>query len=88
MILSSPWPSRLLAPACALLLLCFTAACAGKKDAVPTGITEVDKFLYEKGTEALNKKRIFHEDGEKPTFTIARGCRDPIDDFPLEHQHH
>jgi len=59
MILSSRRPSRLLAPASALLLLCFTAACAGKKDVVPTGITEVDKFLYEKGTEALNKKRWY-----------------------------
>jgi outer membrane protein assembly factor BamD len=59
MIVWSRRSSRFFAPACALLLLCFTAACAGKKDAVPTGITEVDKFLYEKGTEALNKKRWY-----------------------------
>ena len=52
-------PSRLLAPACTLLLVLIAAACAGKKDAVPSGITEVDKFLHEKGTEALNKKRWY-----------------------------
>ena len=59
MIHPSGRPWRLVAPACTLLLLCVTVACAGKKDAVPTGITEVDKFLYDKGTDALNRKRWY-----------------------------
>jgi outer membrane protein assembly factor BamD len=42
----------------ALGLLLATVACGAKQD-IPTGITEADKFLYERGTEALNKKRWF-----------------------------
>ena len=50
---------RRFAPACTLVLVLLSAACGGKKDVVPSGITEVDKFLYDKGTEALNKKRWY-----------------------------
>jgi outer membrane protein assembly factor BamD len=40
-----------------LALVAGAGACASKKDVLPTGITEVDKFLFEKGTEALDNKR-------------------------------
>ena len=33
------------------------AGCGGKKDAVPQGTTEPDKFLYEKGNESIEKHR-------------------------------
>src|SRR5438874_2887486 len=34
------------------------AACAGStRNAVPTGTTDPDKFLFDKGTTALNKKK-------------------------------
>jgi outer membrane protein assembly factor BamD len=42
----------------ALGLLLATGACGSKQD-IPTGVTEADKFLFDKGTEALNKKRWF-----------------------------
>jgi outer membrane assembly lipoprotein YfiO len=42
-----------------LLLSILVAGCGSKKDALPAGITEVDKFLYDKGTEALQKKRWY-----------------------------
>ena len=42
-----------------LLAVAFAAAaCGGPKNA-PTGVTEADKFLFESGTEALNKERWF-----------------------------
>jgi outer membrane protein assembly factor BamD len=34
-------------------------ACAGTTTRVPTGTPEPDKFLFERGTEALNKRRWF-----------------------------
>jgi outer membrane protein assembly factor BamD len=37
--------------------LAFSAGCGAKKDAVPQGTTEPDKFLYEKGNESLEKHR-------------------------------
>lgn len=43
-----------------LLLLCVAAiapACSSRKDVLPAGISDADKFLYEKGTEALDNKR-------------------------------
>ena len=47
----------------ALLLAGFlalaAAACGGKQDVLPTGISEVDKFLFERGTEALNERKWF-----------------------------
>jgi outer membrane protein assembly factor BamD len=53
--------NRTIAPL-ALLIACValtlaTAGCGGKKDAVPTGIAEADKFLFEKATDALNRKK-------------------------------
>ena len=33
------------------------AGCGAKKDAVPQGTTEPDKFLYDKGNESLEKHR-------------------------------
>jgi len=59
MILLSPRPVRVLRSLCVVLLTLSAAACAGKKDIVPTNTSEVDKFLYEKGTAALNKKRWY-----------------------------
>jgi outer membrane protein assembly factor BamD len=46
----------------ALLVACVAlalaaAACGGKKNTVPTGIAEADKFLFERGTELLNRKK-------------------------------
>jgi outer membrane protein assembly factor BamD len=41
-----------------LVLATLAAGCGGKKD-IPTGIEEADKFLFEQGTEALNKSRWF-----------------------------
>lgn len=45
-----------------VLLFCLAASiaaagCAAKKDALPSGTQEPDKFLFEKGTEALENKR-------------------------------
>jgi outer membrane protein assembly factor BamD len=59
MTLWLPRPLRVLLPACAVLVALSAAACGGKKDIVPTNTSQVDKFLYEKGTEALNKKRWY-----------------------------
>ena len=42
-----------------LLLLVTAAACATTGTRVPTGTLEPDKFLFEKGTEALNEKKWF-----------------------------
>ena len=33
------------------------APAAGKKDTIPTGIAEADKFLFERGTELLNDEK-------------------------------
>jgi outer membrane protein assembly factor BamD len=38
-------------------LLVSAGACAGKKDTLPPGAVEPDKFLYEKGVESLDKRR-------------------------------
>jgi outer membrane protein assembly factor BamD len=35
----------------------WAGACAAKKDALPPGAVEPDKFLYEKGVESLDKRR-------------------------------
>jgi outer membrane protein assembly factor BamD len=42
-----------------LLAVAFAAAACGGPKNVPTGVTEADKFLFESGTEALNKERWF-----------------------------
>ncbi len=46
----------------ALLVACVTVAlgagaCGGKKNTMPTGIAEADKFLFDRGTELLNSKK-------------------------------
>lgn len=49
---------RRVLPALLILLAATLAtACGGKKDVVPTGPGQADKFLFDKGTEALNEKR-------------------------------
>lgn len=47
------WLGR--APAVAALLV--VAACGGNRNEVPQGISEPDRFLYERGTEALERNR-------------------------------
>ena len=44
------------------------AGCGGKKDAVPQGTTEPDKFLYEKGNESIDRL------GDEQTVVIR--CHD------------
>jgi outer membrane protein assembly factor BamD len=40
-----------------VIALVAAAGCAAKKDAMPPGTTEPDKFLFQKGTEALENKK-------------------------------
>jgi outer membrane protein assembly factor BamD len=40
-----------------VLLACLAAACASTPGKVPTGTAEPDKFLYERGTAALNDRK-------------------------------
>lgn len=47
---------RLTTLAAAVLVAC-APACAAKQDALPPGVGEPDKFLYDRGTESLEKKR-------------------------------
>ncbi len=42
-----------------LVAACASAACGGKKNEIPPGAGEADKFLFDKGTESLNEKRWF-----------------------------
>jgi outer membrane protein assembly factor BamD len=42
---------------CAVLLLAGAAACSSAPKTPPVGAEEPDKFLWERGTEALNRKR-------------------------------
>jgi outer membrane assembly lipoprotein YfiO len=49
---------RMAAAVLPVLVLCVTG-CASKKDALPAGASGADKFLYDKGTEALEKKRWY-----------------------------
>jgi outer membrane protein assembly factor BamD len=51
-------PSRIAFGLLALGFLVTVVACGGKQD-IPTGVTEADKFLFERGTEELNKRRWF-----------------------------
>ncbi len=48
--------SALAATAVLLALTVLVAACGGKKNALPAGSTQPDKFLFDRGTESLNKK--------------------------------
>jgi outer membrane protein assembly factor BamD len=47
---------RVLVRACAAILLVSAAGCATGATKVPVGTLEPDKFLWERGTEELNKK--------------------------------
>lgn len=51
--------SRSVALILAVAALSLAAACAGRDNSVPTGISEPDRFLYERGTESLTEKRWF-----------------------------
>ena len=43
---------------CVVAVIAAAAACASRtRGAVPAGTTEPDKFLFDKGTEALNNKK-------------------------------
>ena len=42
---------------CVVLLLAAAAACASDPKRPPVGAEEPDKFLWERGTESLNKKK-------------------------------
>ena len=48
---------RRLTTLAAAVLVAGAAACAAKNDALPPGVGEPDKFLYDRGTESLEKKR-------------------------------
>lgn len=68
----TPRPRRL--PCVALLAaLALTAACAGSSTRVPVGTLEPDKFLWEKGTEALNARKW---------FTAREFFRQLVDGYP------
>jgi outer membrane protein assembly factor BamD len=45
--------------AAVVVAVALTAACAGTSTRVPVGTPEPDKFLFERGTEALEKRRWF-----------------------------
>jgi outer membrane protein assembly factor BamD len=53
--------NRRITPIAALLVACTLAvaagACGGKKNTMPTGIAEADKFLFDRGTELLNDRK-------------------------------
>lgn len=55
--MTSEFRIRLTTIVSAALLAAGLAACAAKKDTLPVGIGEPDKFLYDKGTESLERKR-------------------------------
>jgi outer membrane protein assembly factor BamD len=69
----SPWATR---PAGLVLLVCatlFAASCAGGSVKPPTGTPDPDKFLFERGSDALNKKH----------WLVAREYfRELIDTYP------
>jgi outer membrane protein assembly factor BamD len=52
-----PFAARLVMVAACAALAAGAIACGGKKNTMPTGIAEADKFLFERGTDALNRKK-------------------------------
>jgi len=56
-----------------LAALALTAACAGTTTRVPVGTLEPDKFLWERGTEALNARKW---------FTAREFFRQLVDGYP------
>ncbi len=69
---SSSW-RRQGAAAAALLLLVASAACSSAPKRPPAGTLEPDKFLWERGTEALNERRW---------FTSREYFRQLVDSYP------
>src|SRR5215510_5488414 len=50
-------PSTLALIITTCLVLGFAAACGGKKNALPTNTANPDRYLFDKGTEALKKQK-------------------------------
>lgn len=65
--------SRVLWVLPALLAVALAGGCAKNKSAVPTGLLEADKFLYERGTELMAKKRWFQ---------ARENFRELVDNYP------
>jgi outer membrane protein assembly factor BamD len=53
---AAPWRARLVC-ICAFVLVAAMTACATGPKRPPTGTPEPDKFLFDRGSEALNKKK-------------------------------
>jgi outer membrane protein assembly factor BamD len=70
---SSAVLERTLLPALAVFLALLAVSCGGGQRRPPTGTPEPDKFLFEQGTEALNRER----------WLVAREYfRELIDTYP------
>jgi outer membrane protein assembly factor BamD len=70
---SSAGLERTLIPALAVFLALLAVSCGGGQRRPPTGTPEPDKFLFEQGTEALNRER----------WLVAREYfRELIDTYP------
>ena len=74
-------PARAVEAALALSLA-GAAACAAGRKRPPTGTPEPDKFLYERGTEALNERKwltareYFRQlVGNLPAESVSCGCQ-------------
>jgi outer membrane protein assembly factor BamD len=52
-----PLAARLVLIAACAALAGGALACGGKQNTMPTGIAEADKFLFERGTDSLNRKK-------------------------------
>ena len=52
-----PFAGRFVMVVACATLAAGAIACGGKKNTMPTGIAEADKFLFERGTDALNRKK-------------------------------
>jgi outer membrane protein assembly factor BamD len=48
---------RVAAAAAALVIVAVSAGCSGNKNVVPTGILEGDKYLFDRATELVSKKK-------------------------------
>ena len=50
---------RAVVPACVLVVLALSSGCSRDKNVVPTGILEGDKYLMDRATELVGKKKWF-----------------------------